>query len=176
MTLKTTYTQDQTDTFFTVLSQLPELVLSNYIGGIPSTLDEYITKCDLLISLYNSFGGISKPTYPTAGSPNQLYYLTKYGVYEVPFVWWFTCRWLNGFQMDTTPIDSCSWNQDGNGGKPTSFGPIDPRLSTLFGMGKQSTSTYKNITLLQQLISLPGIVTKNIIDQAVYIAEKSMGG
>jgi len=169
--LKFKYNSKDTGLVLQALNLLPDAIIANYIGGSAKTLQDYVSMSNRFVVLYNALGAISsKPIYPGGvGAPNQLYYLTQFGAYEVPFAWWYKCVWLAGNTMGTTPLDEsiCSWQPTGNASQPTGFGAYDSRLTTLFNMAKQrNTDAAPNSTLIDQLISLPGIITQRIIDQA----------
>ena len=170
------YTSEKTATLLTVLQQLPGSVLANYIGDAPKTLQDFISQSQLFISLYDSLNQIPKPVYTTAGTPNQLYFITQYGAYEVPFAWWFKCVWIAGFEMGQDPIDEslCTWARTGNESKQIYFGDPDPRLTKLFQMSPTNTQFRQNVTLLSLLLKLPGVVTSDILDQArtEYVSKK----
>ena len=168
--LKASYTPDDKTAMLAVLSQLPDLFLDGFIGGQPVDFQDYLSKSAIFEQLYSTLSQINvKPIYSGAGQPNQLYYLTTYGAYEVPFAWWYKCAWLAGpIEMGMQPVDEsiCPWQYTGNGSQPTGFGSADPRIAILLGMPTQPVQSYQNVTLIEALISLPGILTPEMITQA----------
>ena len=167
--LKPTYQTNEKVAMLNALSELPDLILSKHIRGPAATLQEYVSKSDLFVSLYNSLSAIpNKPMYSKVGIPSQIYYLTQFGAYEVPFAWWYKCTWLSGIPMGAAPVDEsvCSWQDSGNASQPTGFGNYDARLAKLFSINVPSADTPQNTTLIQQLIRLPGIITPRILTQA----------
>ena len=166
--LKPIYLPGETPMLLSILTQLPGLILSTYIGGPSTTLQDYVAKSTLFVSLYSSLQTAPKPTYTQAGTPAQLYYLTQFGAYEVPYAWWFKCAWLGGFQMGPDPVDEsqCTWRRSGNASQPTDFGPMDPRLQQLFGQAARSQSPSLDVSIFSLLVELPGIITQRILDQA----------
>ena len=166
--LKAIYLPGETQSILGALAQLPDLVLANYIGGSSSSLQDYVSKSGLFVSLYDALQAAPKPTYAQAGSPSQLYYLTQYGAYEVPFSWWFKCVWLGGFRMGPDPVDeaACTWRRGGNASQPTGFGPPDPKLLRLLALAPQNIQASTNVPMWSALIGLPGIITQRILDQA----------
>ena len=174
--LKVIYVPDQTIATLAALSALPDLILTLYIGGSPATLQDYVTRTGKFITLDAALRAIPKPTYPGAGTPKQLYYLTQFGAYEVPFAWWFKCTWLGGYPMGTDPIDDtqCTWRRSGNASQATGFGPSDPRLATLFKQQAPVSQTFASTSLQELLTEIPGIITQRILDQAYvdYVARR----
>ncbi len=167
--LKPTYQTTEKLAVLGALNELPDLIISKYIRGSANTLEEYVSKSDLFVSLYNLLGTIpNKPVYSKIGSPGQIYYLTQFGAYEVPFAWWYKCTWLSGIPMGTSPVDEsiCSWQESVSASQPTGFGDYDARLAKLFSISVPSTDTTQSTTLLNQLIQLPGIITPRILAQA----------
>ena len=76
--IKPIYVQDQATAILAALSLLPDLILAVYIGGIPSTLQEYVSRSNCFIILHSELVNIPKPTYAKAGTPQQLYFLTQF--------------------------------------------------------------------------------------------------
>ena len=165
-TLSAGYTQDKVEAMRLALQMLPSAVLQFCIGGPATTLQDYVVKTSAFIDLYSALGQINKPTYANAGVPRQIYNVTTFGAYEVPFAWWYKCAWLAGNTMGNDPVDSCSW-QATDGGSVVTDEALDPRLAALFGLSSSSTKAgANNITLLEQLIRIPGVITQQIVDQA----------
>ena len=163
--LKSMYTSDRTKDLVNILSQIPDLILKNYIGKL-QTFQDYVTKTEMFASIYAAIQVLDKPTYPQ-GKPNQLYYITQFGAYEVPFAWWFKCVWMAGFPMSATPIDSCSWDLPQSPDQPTAFGNYDNRIIGLFGLPPLPVNPQRQSTVLDQLVRLPGIITQDAVDQAI---------
>lgn len=165
------YTPARTQVMLQTLLQLPDLFLSQYIGGPPINLDDYLTKCELFVALYQSLSAIpNRPTYDEAGTPAQIYYLTQYGAYEVSFAWWFKCAWLGGFPMGADPIEEslCKWNQTAQSEVSTLFDAPDTRLTNLFNMkATPKAPAGPNATLSSLLIQIPGILTRKAVNQAL---------
>ncbi|MBV5332013.1 hypothetical protein JZU54_00120, partial [bacterium] len=155
-----------------VLNALPEAIITAFVGGRPTTFQDYITGSQKFSDLFSQIRGINMPVYEEAGAPSQIYFLTLYGAYEVPFAWWCKCSWLGGWPMGKDPIDSstCGWHMpNGTLGQSTVFGAFDDRLSSLFDISPatrvMTPTTTK--TLLKLLVQLPGIVTQTLLDNAL---------
>lgn len=169
--LSEAYPPDNTATVWGMLAALPDLILAHFIGGRPTELNDYVTKSARFAAMYREIGGIDKPVYTEsdAGVPMQIYKLTQFGALEVPYAWWYKCSWLGGFPLSNdNPVSSsqCSWRDQGTASQPTSFGTYDNRIADLFGLPRQPTVPFKNITLATLLMRLPGIITQSIIDTA----------
>jgi hypothetical protein len=121
------YTTDKKDSILAGLSALPGVVLASHIGGSPTTLQEYVDRSAKFVDIFTAMKAIVNPAYVADGvdQARQLYYLTLYGAYEVPFAWWFKCAWLMSYPMDTAPVSSeqCAWSTDGSPGLGTQFDP-----------------------------------------------------
>jgi hypothetical protein len=92
---------------FDELNQLPTLIMTYYLQS-PDTLQKYMAVL-IRSMLHSKINDVSKPVYDYVGVPKQIYNLTKWGAYEVPFGWWFRCCWLGGFTMNVYEIgnDQC---------------------------------------------------------------------
>ena len=164
------YTPDKTTDVWRMLILLPDLLLNLIVGGRPTSLQDYMDKSAKFEEIYSRLGQLEKPTYTDAGIPMQLYKLTQYGAYEIPFIWWNKCSWIGGFSMaNDNPISSaqCSWKAPSTLTPPsTVFGPYDNRVADLLGKQRQPSSVTKNISLATLLMRLPGVVTRSIVDAA----------
>jgi len=169
--LSESYPPDNTVKVWGMLAALPELILTNFIGGPPVELVDYVAKSTKFVNLYNTLKNIDKPTYTesNAGIPSQIYNLTQFGAFEVPYAWWYKCSWMGGFPLtNENPVSNskCSWREQGNALQPTAFGAYDNRIAELLGLPRQPTTPVKNTTLAKLLIGLPGIITQSILDTA----------
>jgi len=176
--LADTYVPGGKQTMLSVLQGLPELIINTYIGGRPSTLQDYVAMSAKFVLLYEAFKQIDAPKYDTAGTPMQLYNLTLFGALEVPFAWWYKCAWLKNIPMGSQIVDGvqCSWDSPGNPAQPTGFGPVDKPLADLFGGLISQKSDPGSKFLIDKLVKLPGIVTQSILDQAKtdYVSNRSL--
>jgi hypothetical protein len=164
-----TYAPSSTKNMLAILQGLPAGIIQYYIGGQPTTLQDYVQKSARFAALYATMAKIEKPTYAEAGTPNQLYYITQYGALEVPFAWWYKCNWLSNIPMGVDVVDDsqCHWNPPGTtAARPVVFGPYDKRYASLFNLAAPLAETRDTGTLLDALIRLPGVVTQTILDQA----------
>ena len=154
-----------------MLNKLPGLVLSEYVGGRPTTLQEYVTRSEKFVTLFAEIKKLYVPGYSEegAGPPRQLYYFAQYGAYEVPFAWWYKCGWIAGLTMGTSTIDSesCGWNTEGNNSQQTTFAPYDNRVGGLYGMDSSTSMAFSPIGLRALLIKLPGVITQAALDAAL---------
>ena len=168
--LKESYTPGTTADVWLMLKKIPDLIISQYVGGgTPVLLQDYITKSSIFTEIYNAINRIDKPSYAGVGTPRQIYKLTRYGAYEVPFAWWFKCSFIAGISITTdNPISSsqCSWRVQGDSQQGTTFGAYDDKLAILLGIGRQSRVQLKTTTLTTLLIKLPGVITQGILDKA----------
>ena len=165
------YTKSDVTARLAMLRSLPDIVLSDYIGGAPVTLQEYVTRSALFVTLFEAMQRLNVPVYGDGvGAPRQLYYLTLYGAYETPFAWWYKCAWLAGFPMGATTVseEQCSWRSDASGAQPTTwFPPYDGRLAGLLGLPRTASTLLQSTTLLDLLVKLPGIVPQSFLDAAL---------
>ena len=170
--LSESYPPDSTTDVWKMLAMLPDLILTNFIGGKPTTLADYVTKASLFVEINDAMNRIDKPRYTEsdAGVPMQIYKLTQFGAFEVPFAWWFKCSWIGGFSISNdNPISNaqCSWREEGGtASQPTAFGGYDNRIAELIGLQALPTTPVKTTTLVKLLIELPGILTQSIVDTA----------
>ena len=178
--LKEAYPPDNLAKVRGLLDKIPDLILTHFVGGRPTSLQDYVTKSAIFAGMYGALGSIDKPQYTesNAGVPRQIYKLTQFGAYEVPFVWWYKCAWIGGFQISSdSPISTsqCAWRGEGSASQPTAFGVYDNSIVELLGLEKVPVSSSKNTTLLTLLMRLPGVVTQTIIDTAKtdYIAKRN---
>ena len=168
-TLSAGYTQDKVGVMLQALQMLPGVILQFYIGGPATTFQDYVAKTGLFINLYSALGQINKPTYSSAGIPQQIYNVTTFGAYEVPFAWWYKCIWLADNALGNDPIDSqiCSWQNSAGTTASQASSRMDPRLESLFSLSGMATNEGTvNVTLLEQLVRIPGVITNSIISQA----------
>jgi hypothetical protein len=164
------YAPDKTPAVLRMLALLPDLVLRFIIGGRPTSLQDYIDKSTKFNDIHSKMSQLEKPRYTDAGIPGQIYKLTQYGAYEIPFAWYYKCSWIAGFSISTdNPVSStqCSWTSPSTlSPPPTIFGPYDNRVADLFGMQRQPASVAKNVSLATLLVRLPGVITKSIMETA----------
>ena len=177
-TLTDTYSPDDAivKSRLAMLNKLPGLILQHHIGGSPATLQDYVTNGAKFTALFVEIKKLNVPSYAEAGAPKQLYYLTQYGAYEVPFAWWFKCAWIAGFPMGTSIVDAgtCGWNTEGVAAGRTTFVPYDDRLSALFNLPASATVPYPSVVLRALLVKLPGLVMQTALTAVLadYKAER----
>jgi hypothetical protein len=119
---------------------------------------------DKFEALHTTLIGISKPVYDEAGTPKQIYYLAKWGVYEVPFSWWYRCCWLTGRTMDVYEIDNdqCPYVSGGPANHPPiMFAPYDTRLTFLSNVANPESIMATNASLSSILQRLPGVLSRS---------------
>jgi hypothetical protein len=159
---------------FRDLYGLPALFIDKYIGGMPTTLTEYIDRTEIFIQLHELIKQqIPKPVYVDegggggAGTPMQIYHLTTRGAYEVPFAWWFRCCWLAGKIMDLYEIsnDECPAVPGSGTWLPAAikFSPYDQRLvNLLLGVAtpEAMSRTAEGGTLKSVLQRSQGVITR----------------
>ena len=161
---------------FKDLYSLPALFIDRYIGGMPTTLTEYVDRTERFIQLHESIKQIPRPVYGdyegvAVGTPMQIYHLTTRGAYEVPFAWWFRCCWLAGKIMDVYEIsnDECPAVPGSGAWLPAAvkFPPYDRRLVDLLGaatpedMSKTAEGTLKSVLQRSQ-----GVITRRAFGRA----------
>ena len=163
-----TYTPGNVQAVLANLQAIPDIILTKLVGGAPVSLQDYVTKSNVFLGIYATIQKINNPVYAAAGAPSQLYYLTQFGAYEVPFAWWFKCRWLAGIAMDSSPQQQCSWRIPSAASQPTSFTPFDSRFASLLNMPSDFNPSFQSSSSLQSLlVALPGIITQSILDNAL---------
>jgi hypothetical protein len=153
--------------YFLELKQLPDLLIREYVGALPETLAAYMDGVDRFVDLHAKLSEPPKPIYEEAGSPKQIYYVTKMGVYEVPFAWWYRCIWLTGYSMDVYEIgnEACP----ALAGTPSSpswpdvvFHPHSNRLLGLLNVPPSAAMPTKPVKLVDALKQLPGVISKRV--------------
>lgn len=168
--LKEGYITSELDNVFNELKLLPSIFIDKYIGPTPETLAKYMDGTEKFTILHDKINEVSKPFYEGAGTPKQIYYITKRGVYEVPFVWWFRCIWLGGMSMAEYEIESaiCPLVPI-SGVRPSPeivFPPHDSRLQTLVNeMPSTASGKINNGTLLSILKQLPGVISRSTLNK-----------
>ena len=168
-----TYVPGKLAEVFADLFSLPDLYITTYIGGRPTTLTDYMDMTEKFNQLYTLINQIPKPVYDDsgggAGTPKQIYYLTKRGAYEVPFMWWYKCAWLTGLGMGSYEISNSEcpatttasgiWLQSAN-----IFPPHDPRLVNLMGAAAPESMTTDSGTLQSLLQRSLGVISRRAFD------------
>ena len=171
-----------TNVYENYLKNLPAQILKAYAGGIPDTLAKYMDGVEKFKALHTILNGVSKPVYEESGIPRQIYYLTKWGAYEVPFAWWFRCCWLGGLTMDVYEIgnEQCPVVSVSDSQPPSSvnYFPFDSRLLNILSktsLQRPASITMNNGTLLSILQILPGVLSREVFDSVLdkYKAERN---
>ena len=168
--LTESYPPDDASEVLRMLTAIPDLIIAKFIGGKPTSLQDYVAKSAIFEEIYDRINRIDKPAYDNnAGKPRQIYKLLRYGAFEVPFMWWYKCSWIGGFPLTTdTPISNaqCSWREQGTASAPTAFGAYDSKVAKLFQIPIPTIVPSKNVSLATLLTKLPGVVTKQILEAA----------
>jgi len=157
---------------FNELYLLPKLFIDVYAGGMPTTLSGYLDGTEKFIQLHDYLNRqIPKPVYDEAGTPKQIYHLTKRGAYEVPFAWWYRCSWLAGRVMGSYEINNNDCPAVPGEGiwlpSAIKFPPYDQRLVNLLGVAEPLYMATSEGTLRSILQRLHGVVTRRAYNSAV---------
>jgi hypothetical protein len=155
--------------YFFELKQLPDLLINEYIGASPDTLTKYMDGVDRFVDLNGKINEMLKPVYDEAGSPKQIYFITKMGVYEVPFAWWYRCIWLTGYAMDVYEIgnDACPAlsNSSSQLWPDVVFPPYSNRIPSLLNVQPPASMSTKSMKIVDVLKQLPGVISKRIFNK-----------